>query len=761
MPRVLMLALIAIVGLGTSLFLTTGGIRLAVVAIWITLLCLSILIWGVDRFGNQEKNSNELILRDFLEEDSAPCIILNADHDVLWFNAAARTIFPDLSPSTLVEALQNRLVRPDELLFRLQTSLRGSEATFEDVIIRRGHARIGLRRIGANNLLLRVESRSKTSTETSSSTVFPTMTVSAKGTVLAVNDQGRTFLEGRPRHLDAVFGNPLPAQGQIVSISTCDGQTRSTRVYHNALPGDRREIVLLPPGPTPADVPSIWTNEDLLPVAMLRIRGGGRLLHANAAARKLLGIKGPLALDALFSDYVTGLGRPVPDWIDEALLGATTVQSEVLSVRKGPEGCFVQVLLARGIEEDSQSLVAILHDATELKTMEAQVAQGQKMQAVGQLAGGIAHDFNNLLTAITGHCDLLLLRHDQGDQDYSDLVQINQNANRAASLVGQLLAFSRKQSLSPEVLDLRDALSDLTHLLNRLVGETVTLSLYHDPELPSIKADKRQLEQVIMNLVVNARDAMSKGGEITVETQRTVVTDPLEIGRAKVPLGEYAVISVTDQGVGIPPHIVEKVFEPFFTTKKTGEGTGLGLSTAYGIVKQSGGFIFVDSIIGKGTEFKIFLPAYHGPLEVSKPLPTPSAATALDDHDTHQGIILLVEDEGPVRAFAARALRLRGYTVLEAASGEEALDQLDAPGIHVDLFVSDVVMPGMDGPSWVRKAREMRPQTKVVFVSGYAEDLLSAESMEMENSVFLPKPFSLVQLTETVQAQIPSKTFHA
>ncbi len=331
-------------------------------------------------------------------------------------------------------------------------------------------------------------------------------------------------------------------------------------------------------------------------------------------------------------------------------------------------------------------------------------------------------------------------------------MQINQNTNRAAALVGQLLAFSRKQNLRPEVLDLRDTLADLTHLLNRLVGEKVRLNLIHDPELEAVRADKRQLEQVLMNLVVNARDAMPHGGEVTIQTERLHLRKPLERDRATVPPGDYVCVRVRDQGVGIPPDKLQKVFEPFFTTKRTGEGTGLGLSTAYGIVKQTGGYIFVDSTEGEGTCFTLIFPKhelYERPVACKAPeRPAPSVAP-------QGGVVLLVEDEAPVRSFASRALRLRGLTVLEAGSGEEALEILEDPDLAIDLFVSDVVMPGLDGPGWVAKARQRRPEVKVVFMSGYAEESFADKQARIAQSVFLPKPFSLTDLTELVLAQFP------
>jgi two-component system cell cycle sensor histidine kinase/response regulator CckA len=394
-------------------------------------------------------------------------------------------------------------------------------------------------------------------------------------------------------------------------------------------------------------------------------------------------------------------------------------------------------------------VIAVLNDATSLKSLEQQVTQSQKMQAIGQLAGGVAHDFNNLLTAISGHCDLLLLRHEQSDEDYADLIQISQNANRAAALVGQLLAYSRKQTMRPEIMDIREMLSDLTHLLNRLVGERVRLTVSNMADLHAVRADKRQLEQVVMNLVVNARDAMPDGGEIRITSENLMLDEALQRDRAELPAGRYVKVSVADEGVGISEENRQKVFEPFYTTKKLGEGTGLGLSTVYGIVKQTGGFIFVTSREGEGTVFDLLLPAHD---HVAPPR-APSEQDAKGRERT-EGVVLLVEDEAPVRAFASRALKMRGVSVLEAGSAEEALEVLEDEALQVDVFVTDVVMPGRDGPSWVREALEKRPGTKVVFVSGYAPETFGEINREIPEATFLAKPFSLTELTETVQRQL-------
>jgi two-component system cell cycle sensor histidine kinase/response regulator CckA len=349
-----------------------------------------------------------------------------------------------------------------------------------------------------------------------------------------------------------------------------------------------------------------------------------------------------------------------------------------------------------------------------------------------------------------------LLRHGREEPDYADLVQIRQNANRAAALVGQLLAFSRKQTLRPQRIDLQEVLSDMTHLLNRLVGERTRVELRHSPGLGAIRADKRQLEQVLMNLVVNARDAMPNGGTIRIRTEAVTLPEPLTRDRAVLPAGDYALIHVSDEGIGIPADRIGKIFEPFYTTKRPGEGTGLGLSMVYGIVKQSGGFVFVESEPDRGTRFELYFPIHRpNPAEEAAEREAAVLAEARRMHPRlGEGVVLLVEDEAPVRAFAARALRLRGYTVLEAESAEQALAILDDPSVVVDIFVTDVVMPDMDGPSWVRKALERRPGVKVVFVSGYTEESFGDRQDRIANSVFLPKPFSLNDLAATVQGQL-------
>ena len=333
------------------------------------------------------------------------------------------------------------------------------------------------------------------------------------------------------------------------------------------------------------------------------------------------------------------------------------------------------------------------------------------MQAVGQLAGGIAHDFNNLLTAMIGYSDLLLQHHQPGDQSFGDIMQIKQNANRAANLVRQLLAFSRRQTLNPTVLDLTDVLAELANLVRRLIGENIDLRMVHGRDLGPVKVDQGQLEQVVINLAVNARDAMPEGGTLTVSTSNVSLTGETKMsGFETVPPGEYVLIEVADSGVGIAEENLAKIFEPFFTTKKVGQGTGLGLSTAYGIIKQTGGFVFPESKPGDGATFRIFLPRFDiGAAGIAVERAADEESRASRDL-TGKGVVLLVEDEAAVRRFAARALEAKGYEVLQAESAEEALPLLDSHEGPIDLVITDVVMPGMDGPSLVTEARKRRPK---------------------------------------------------
>jgi two-component system cell cycle sensor histidine kinase/response regulator CckA len=405
---------------------------------------------------------------------------------------------------------------------------------------------------------------------------------------------------------------------------------------------------------------------------------------------------------------------------------------------------------------DAEAAIVYLLETTEKRTLEANFAQSQKMQAVGQLAGGIAHDFNNVLSAIMMANDFLLNAHKPTDPSFQDIMQIKQNATRAATLVRQLLAFSRRQTLRPQVLDLRDALSDLTMLLKRLTGEKVRLDFVHGRDLWPVKVDVSQFEQVIVNLAVNARDAMPDGGKLTIRTANVPAKEADRPEYKGMPVADYVLIEVADTGTGIPADIVDKIFEPFFSTKEVGKGTGLGLSTVYGIVKQTGGFIYVDSEPDRGTTFRIFLPRHEAQAEAA---PEPAAGGAEAEPAakprapdlTGQGTILLVEDEDGLRSLNARGLRSRGYTVIEAGNGIEALEALESQDGAVDLVVSDVVMPEMDGPTLLAEMRKRNPELKFIFVSGYAEDAFEKSLPQNQQFNFLPKPFTLSQLVAAVK----------
>ncbi|MDP3958606.1 MAG: ATP-binding protein [Pseudorhodobacter sp.] len=748
-PRVWPLLAVAMGCVVVGLFVPDPKVKLAAAVAGVTFAALVIVIRGVVAVAALRERRLERRLGRMMGQDAAPCFTTDEVGLIGFQNQAAVTRFGGHNGGTLITALRNHFASPGSVLYRLQNRALNLGAAREDVVTRQGHTRLSVHRIGVARFLWRLEEFQDRSGvgRGAESLSLPMLVANKAGVVLFANEAMRRLLGGRPKRLDRVFATQTLRSGEEIEVASVDGPVRALLAEIDGA-GERREIYLMPVSALPG-ADHNQTDFEHVPVALMKFNGDGGLRAANLAARELLG----LATDesVAFADLFEGLGRSVSDWLGDIVGERTVAGSEVLRLRRGRQDAYFQIALRRIVEAGRPGVLAVLHDATALKTLEAQFVQSQKMQAIGQLAGGVAHDFNNLLTAISGHCDLLLLRHDRSDPDYADLVQVHQNANRAASLVGQLLAFSRKQTLKPEHLDLQEVLSDLTHLLNRLVGEKVSLRLTHAAALGAIRADKRQLEQVVMNLVVNARDAMTEGGTIRIETEALTLDEDLRRDRAVVPKGDYAVIRVLDTGCGIPTDHLQKVFEPFFTTKRLGEGTGLGLSTAYGIVKQSGGFIFVDSEPDLGTVFHLYFPINEARDETAAPVAVERPKPLLRQGE---GVVLLVEDEAPVRAFASRALRMRGYTVLEADSAEQALKTLEDPALHVDIFVTDVVMPGLDGPSWVRRALESRPEVRVIFVSGYAEECLSDQQSRIPNSVFLPKPFSLTDLAETVQGQL-------
>ena len=494
----------------------------------------------------------------------------------------------------------------------------------------------------------------------------------------------------------------------------------------------------------------------LMPFGMALVDRDGRFLQMNDAFARAAAVD-PRDAPVYPGDLVVREDKAaVADAIRRFAGGATHSADMAVRLKDHPdEPVALTIAGARGLGD--AAVLLSLKDNSEETRLKREVAQATKMQAVGQLAGGVAHDFNNILTGILGHCDLMLMRHSPGDSDYDDIQQVRTNANRAASLTRQLLAFSRQQTLRPQVLQLPDVVSEVSTLLKRLMGETVRLDVSHGRALGPVRADPGQLEQVVVNLAVNARDAILSsgkpgGGTLTIQTFAVSAADVRALGSDILPPADYTALSVGDTGTGIPPDILGKIFEPFFTTKEAGKGTGLGLSTVYGIVKQSGGWIFADSKPGQGATFTIYLPVHAAGPAPARPA-SQRAAPRLGE-TWGQGTVLLVEDEDMVRAVAERALVRQGYTVLTAENGEAALDLLETSG-RPDLLISDVMMPLMDGPTMVRRVRERYPDLPVLFMSGYAEEQLR-KSIDLDNVAFLAKPFSVQQLAEAARDVLAS-----
>jgi two-component system cell cycle sensor histidine kinase/response regulator CckA len=510
-----------------------------------------------------------------------------------------------------------------------------------------------------------------------------------------------------------------------------------------------------------AAIPQLEALLSALPLGLALTDRDGRFLFANKAFLRAVE-RETSGLPQFPSDLVVREDKAaMADTVRRFAKGATA--SGDMAVRLGnnkDEPVSIGLAGVRGLG-DAAVLLSI-SDSSEEKRLRRQVAQATKMQAVGQLAGGVAHDFNNVLTAIIGYCDLMLLRHTPGDSDYDDIQQIKANSNRAASLTRQLLAFSRQQTLRPVVLQLPDVVSEVSQLLKRLMGEKIEFSVRHDRELGSVRADPQQLEQVIINLAVNARDAMqayaSKRGKqdwkgrLTLATRRVSARDVRKMGIDIMPADDYTVMIVQDTGGGIPDEHLNKIFEPFFTTKEQGKGTWLGLSTVYGIVKQSNGFIFADNVQGPdgtpiGARFTVYLPVHKGELPAIMRADEPEEQKASEW--SAGGKLLLVEDEDMVRAVAERALVRAGYTVTTASDGEEGLGIVANGDTQFDLIVSDVVMPAMDGPAMARAIRNVRAHVPILFMSGYAEEQLRNE-IDIENMYFIPKPFSVQQINAKV-----------
>jgi two-component system cell cycle sensor histidine kinase/response regulator CckA len=548
---------------------------------------------------------------------------------------------------------------------------------------------------------------------------------------------------------------PISGSGHTIWRITDLAQRRPMLQAVDGLQPRQSVVVQLKPiehapgqGPVAPQIPRFIQDA---PVAIALCAADGTIVEANAALATMVGanparVSGRSIFDGLVDQTIQTTRARLSS------LGVGDVSRAPVEVRFRNDDKRTAQLFASRVTSDEAAGVAYavyLIDTTGQTSLERQYAQGQKMQAIGQLAGGIAHDFNNLLTVINGVAELLLQRHPPGDPAFADLNTVHNTGVRAASLVRQLLAFSRQQTLEPVVLNLTDLVADWTVTLRRLIGDRVKLKVEHGRDLWPVLADQHQLGNALINLAVNARDAMPSGGTLAVRTfNRTLVENTTFSGDVLVPPGDYVVIEVEDSGVGIPTENLSKIFDPFFTTKDPGKGTGLGLASVYGIVKQTGGFIFPESEVGKGTVFRIYLPRH---------MPLPEAAAPKEEKApaprdlTGVGTILLVEDEDAVRDFAVRALSMRGYKVIDASGGEEALELIEEHAAEIDLVISDVVMPGMDGPALVKEIRKSNPAMRVIFMSGYAEGAFRNAGDKPEDCHFISKPFSLKALTEKVR----------
>jgi two-component system, cell cycle sensor histidine kinase and response regulator CckA len=518
-------------------------------------------------------------------------------------------------------------------------------------------------------------------------------------------------------------GRPLPSRTMVLQRTHALGSTAGV------LPGEAREM--------------IQALQMAAPMGVIEVDRDNKVVFANAA---YLSLSPGAKLGALVASAIKSVDHLILEKAFAAArhkIGATT-QCDVTFESDPPRAVHLTITALGG-----ETLTVFATDKTESKALEVQLGQAQKMQAVGQLASGIAHDFNNVLTPILGFADLLLTKLRPTDPSFADVQNIKQNASRAANLVRQLLAFSRKQTLQPKVHSLTDAMSDLDNLLGRVFGEKSKLKIQHGRDLGLVMVDIHQFEQVIINLAVNARDAMPQGGTMTVST-RNLARDKVAEEGHELPVNDYVVCEVADTGTGIPKAILEKIWDPFFTTKEVGKGTGLGLSMVYGIIKQTGGFIFCDSVEGRGTTFKIYLPR-HYPAPVVETAEAKVVKAQVREDFTGKGRILVVEDEDSVRAFAVKALTSRGFTVLEASSGEVGLEVIEDDKIGFELIISDVVMPELDGPSFLAELRKRGITTKFMFMSGYAEDAFERNLENPDDFAFLQKPFTLKQLIEKVK----------
>jgi two-component system cell cycle sensor histidine kinase/response regulator CckA len=728
----------------------------------------------IDRRGAKRVEAPPLILPDLALVASAigmspdAVAMTQADGTLTSVNAAYKAAFGQKPPLELGKGKQ----ASNMIAGLAEAALRDGAAEIADVQLAKGPAAVSVMRAGADAGLLiwrfvgaappdavavAAKRISGPAGEQLAAAGVMAVLVDGKGRLVAANGLfsdralAGTALQGKP----PIFADLIETSGEgAVRLLTEGSDGRPLRLVSVPLePGsDKGATTLLmfdwEEGPSLASSTNVQILLEMLPIGLALVDRDGRFLTMNNAFRVAGGI-GNAEMPSYPGDLVVKEDKAaVADAVRRNARGPSmSTDLPVRLAHQPAEPVAMTVAGLRGLGD--AAVLLLLKDNSEEAKLKRQIAQATKMQAVGQLAGGVAHDFNNILTAIIGHCDLMLMRHTPGDTDYDDIQQIKSNSNRAAGLTRQLLAFSRQQTLRPQLLQLPDVISEVSHLLKRLLGETVQLVVKHGRDLGPVRADPGQLEQVIVNLAVNARDAMvSKGGgALTIQTYAVRADQVADLGSEILPIADYSAVSIADTGTGIPASILSKVFEPFFTTKEVGKGTGLGLSTVYGIVKQSGGFIFADSKVGEGTRFTIYLPVHR--VEEEKETGRRAAKKDSEGELWGTGTILLVEDEPMVRTVAERALTRHGYQVLTANNGEEALEIVER-GDEIALLISDVVMPLMDGPTMVREARKTRPELPILFMSGYAEEQLR-KSIDIANVAFLPKPFSVQELAEAVR----------
>jgi two-component system cell cycle sensor histidine kinase/response regulator CckA len=494
------------------------------------------------------------------------------------------------------------------------------------------------------------------------------------------------------------------------------------------------------------------------PVGIVITDGAEMISETNRTSRSL--IEKEEVNKTSFLDYIVDEKKEVIREKLYQLVNTTSTSISPFEIKfKNQDSKTIMVYVSKLDEskrnKDNNGLVLYFVDVTKQKELQSQFVQSQKMQAVGQLAGGIAHDFNNLLTAMIGYCDLLLEKYLPSDQSFSDIIQIKQNANRASNLVRQLLAFSRQQTMQPKILSVTDMLSELSALLKRLLGAKIELKVIHSREVGYIKVDQIQFEQVIINLAVNARDAMKNGGTLSITSQVYITKEAKLLRGSSMPPGKYVLIEITDTGTGIEEKLLGRIFDPFFSTKEKGHGTGLGLSTVYGIVDQTGGFISVESEIGVGTKFSLYFPMISAE-DVSTQTAKETSNEKKNADLTGTGTILLVEDEDAVRMFSSRALRDKGYRIIEASNGESALEFIQKNATTIDLVITDVVMPKMDGPTLMEHIKKLNPKMKIIFISGYTEDSFRNSLANDTQVHFLSKPFNLKELAGKVKEVMES-----